>query len=165
MKASPGFDLVTTFGLGHLRPASGTWGSLPPALIAAAMALLHLGPAQAPWLYYPVMTALCLVFGAACVVFTDEAEARFGRDPKEVVADETAGQAIALLAVPLVASPLAAVAWIGAAFLLFRAFDIAKPWPANALQRIPGAWGVLLDDVAAGAYAGITLVAAAALLR
>ncbi len=69
-------------------------------------------------------------------------------DPSEIVIDEVAGMWLALIGIP--------VTWPGmlAAFLLFRLFDVWKPGPINRLQNLPGGWGVMMDDVAAGALAG-----------
>ena len=151
---------VTVFGLGHLRPAPGTWGSLPPVALAGILVLAGFGPQDNPLVYHAVLAAVCLAASAACVVFGEWAEAHYGKkDPGWVVADETAGQCITLAMLP-VASPLAAdgglfhLAFVLAvAFLSFRFFDILKPPPANGLQKLPGGWGVLIDDLFAGAYA------------
>lgn len=153
---SPGFLLVTTFGLGHMRPASGTWGSLPPVALAAVLIGAGLWPHAAPWVYHGVLIAVFLTFSLACLVMGDRAEARFRRkDPGEVVADETAGQCLALLAIPAaaLATPLLTGATLLGAFLAFRVLDIVKPWPARQVQSVPGGWGILLDDLFAGAYA------------
>ncbi|MCA9288924.1 MAG: phosphatidylglycerophosphatase A [Phycisphaerales bacterium] len=152
--------LITTFGLGHLRPASGTWGSLPPVAWAGLLLLVAgLAPSVGGsvwWVYHVSLWSVLLVFSWATVAGADRAEAVFGHDPSEVVADETAGQCIPLLLIP---PALIGAGWwqalmaLALAFLLFRAFDIAKVWPANALQRVPGGWGILLDDLVAGLYA------------
>ena len=152
---------VTVFGLGHLRPAPGTWGSLPPVIVAGAMVLLGLGPAESPVVYHAVLAAMLVVSSAACVVYGEWAESWYGKkDPGWVVADETAGQCIALVALPVAIPTAFTVAGIwplafalAVAFLSFRLFDIFKPPPANALQRLPGGWGVLVDDLFAGVYA------------
>ena len=156
---------VTVFGLGHLRPAPGTWGSLPPVAIAGVLILLGLGPAEAPILYHSVLVAILLASSAACIVFGDWAESWYGKkDPGWVVADETAGQCIALFALPIAApvfgpdTSLFAELWplafsLAIAFLSFRIFDIIKPPPANATQALPAGWGVLIDDLFAGVYA------------
>jgi phosphatidylglycerophosphatase A len=118
--------------------------------------LLGLGPVDAPTLYHAVLAAILVVFSAACIIDGDRAEARFGeKDPSNVVADETAGQCIPLMALPAaaVSTPMHAVLICGVAFVSFRIFDIIKPWPAKGLQRVPGGWGILLDDLFAGVYA------------
>jgi len=76
-----------------------------------------------------------------------------------VVADETAGQCVTLLMIPtaMLGTPLSAFLTLLGAFLLFRAFDILKPWPAGAMQNIRGGWGILLDDWVAGFMAGVVI--------
>jgi phosphatidylglycerophosphatase A len=86
----------------------------------------------------------------------DRAEARFLRkDPPEAVADETAGQCLALLFLPAasLAEPARAAFTLAYAFVAFRVLDIIKPFPARTLQGVPGGAGILLDDVVAGLYA------------
>lgn len=155
-----GFALVTTFGLGHFRPASGTWGSLPPVALALGLAALVLATGSGWWVYALSLIVICLASCAACIFMGDRAEARFGRkDASEVVADETAGQCLPLLVVPMgMAGATLADFWPVAAiivlsFFAFRGFDILKTEPADSLQAIPGGWGVLLDDLVAGLYA------------
>lgn len=158
-----GEALLTTFGLGKLRPAPGTWGSLPPVAAAWLLIVAGLGPDQTlvHWLIYNgVLLAILIVFSAACVVFGDAAEARFGKkDPGQICADETAGQCLPLMLLPahVAASPSATIATLGLAFIAFRVMDIIKPWPAFRLQKVPAGWGVLLDDLAAGIQAAIVV--------
>jgi phosphatidylglycerophosphatase A len=152
--------ILTVFGLGHLRPFPGTWGSLPTVIIAALLVAAGLGPADHPWLFNLVMLAILLAFTLACAIRGDEAEAVFlKKDPSQVVADETAGQAIPLLFLPAAAFATAggAVWTILLAFLAFRAMDILKPWPARQIQVYPGGWGIVLDDLLAGVYALIVM--------
>ena len=147
---------ITVFGLGSMRPASGTWGSLPPVVVAAGLMLAGHGPSQSPWIYHATLATLFLVFCGACVFQGDAAEAHFGRkDPGNAVADEVAGQCLPLMFLPAVsvATPGAAAMTVFYAFIAFRILDIVKPWPARGLQRIPGGWGILIDDVVAGLYA------------
>lgn len=153
----------TTFGLGFVRPASGTWGSLPPVLLALGLEAAGFGAVGSPWVYNGVLLAVAIFFGMVCVVQGDRAEAKWGKDPSNVVADETCGQCI-----PLLFLPAAAVATTGItlftlafAFVAFRLLDIVKPWPARGLQRVPGGWGILLDDLFAGVYALIIVQACA----
>lgn len=171
-------SLITVFGLGHMRPASGTWGSMPPVVVAGLLWLFGVSPGVwkpgtsmfydvgrllgsqvALGVYYGVLSVIFLVFCWACVRFGDQAEATFGHDPKECVADETAGQCLPLLVLPAAAFVTwkSAMLWLGISFLLFRIFDIVKPWPARQIQKAPGGWGILLDDLFAGAYAAIVV--------
>lgn len=168
--ARPPLRLITTFGLGYCRPFPGTWGSAPPVLAAAFLVAIGLGPGPSHWIYIAAMAATILLFGWACIRDGSAAEARFGgKDPSEVVADETAGQALALLVLPAagMATPTLAVFTVFFSFVAFRVFDIFKPWPAYQLQSAPAGWGILLDDLMAGAYALATvhLIAWAALTR
>lgn len=154
--ATSRFPLSTAFGLGHMRPFPGTWGSLLPVVVAALLIGFGFSPVDGSLVYHLVLAALIVVFTVACVVSGDRVEARFGRkDPSAVVADEVVGMSIALLALPIGWEGTLGAAWpeLLAAFLLFRFFDILKVPPANTLQRIPGGWGILLDDVAAGLWA------------
>jgi phosphatidylglycerophosphatase A len=153
-----GFQLVTTFGLGYMRPASGTWGSMPPVVVAAALIWAGLGPHAAPWTYHLVLAGILVVFSLACLVMGDRAEARFlKKDPGQVVADETAGQCLSLAWLPAsaLATPGRAALTLLGAFVAFRAMDVIKPWPARQLQRLPGGWGILVDDLFAGLYAAV----------
>lgn len=161
---------ITSFGLGRLRPAPGTWGSLPPVALAAALIAINFGPCETCamggtfgpkwWIYNGVLLAVVIIFSLVCILVGDRAEAHFGKkDPGSVTADETAGMSIALLALPHASmqQPLHAAAWLIGAFLAFRLFDILKLWPAYRLQRIPGGWGILIDDIVAGIQALIVL--------
>ncbi|WP_431284486.1 phosphatidylglycerophosphatase A family protein [Humitalea sp. 24SJ18S-53] len=128
-------------GVGHLRPAPGTWGS------AVVLPFAWAGP----WACLAV-SVLCLVLGFWAL--RDRTD-----DPGWVVVDEGAGQALALAAVPAVAG-LGFLAWVLGAFALFRLFDIAKPGPIGWIDRQPGALGVMGDDMLAGAFAAIVLICA-----
>jgi phosphatidylglycerophosphatase A len=155
MKPDPRHVLVTVCGLGLLKPAPGTWGSLPPPLLA--LALLWSGAAL--WVINAAVILLGAAFGIACVRFGSFAEQHYGRkDPGQVVADETAGQCVALLFLPW--RPIGGEgAWTwnvtlaAGALFAFRLFDIVKPPPINRMQRTPGGWGILIDDLMAGAWA------------
>lgn len=143
---------ATFFGAGLSPLAPGTVGSV--AALPAAWGLLMLG---GPW----------LLAGAAVIAFavgTWASEAVVRRtgtdDPGLIVIDEVAGQWLTLVAVPL--DPL----WFGAGFVLFRLFDIVKPWPASWADRsVKGGFGVMLDDAIAGLYALALLAAVRFLLE
>jgi phosphatidylglycerophosphatase A len=155
--------LLTTFGLGKMRPAPGTWGSMPPVALAGLMILAGFGPngTIVNWaIWNGVFLGVLVLFSAACVRYGDAAEAKFGKkDPGLICADETAGQCLPLLLLPghVVDTPASAAATLLLAFLAFRLLDILKPWPAYRLQKVPAGWGVLLDDLAAGVQAAIVV--------
>lgn len=148
---------ATVGGVGTIRHAPGTWGSLAAAAVALVVAILVPG-ALLPWTFL----GLAVAATAAGVVVTPAAQDRYGTlDPGQVVIDEVAGVWLALALIPgawVDARPLLAVLVV---FALFRAVDIAKPWPVGLAERLPGAWGVMADDLVAGLAAG---VAAAPLL-
>jgi len=142
-------------GLGFLRPAPGTWGSMPPPAIVAALGLAGMG---ATGLH--LVTFLLLVLSSiACVAWGAYAETRFGRkDAAEVVADETAGVCPAVfVAIAMTSETWPRLIALAGAFLLFRVFDILKPWPARRLEELREGWGVLIDDLVAGVYAALVL--------
>ena len=150
--------LTSCFGLGRLPLAPGTWGSLPPAITFGLIS--HFG--ASPALITNVMAALVLAGGFVCVQFAPSAIAATGKnDPREVVADEFAGQAVVFLFSPFLAMGQATGRQIlvtaFAGFLLFRIFDISKPWPIRRLEKYPAGWGILADDLMAGVYAWIVL--------
>lgn len=139
--------------------APGTWGSLPPVIIFALLwqfgfSILAISI---------VMVALALAASVCCVKFAPAAIAETGKnDPGEVVVDEVAGQAVTFLAVLFISfkttttGGTCAIAALG--FLLFRLFDISKPFPIHRIEKLPAGWGILADDLLAGLYAGIALV-------
>jgi len=133
--------LATWFGAGRLPWAPGTWGSL--AALPLAWLLLALG---GPWL---LLIAAALVFVLGLWASDRYMKAVGLHDPGAIVIDEVAGQWLTLAIAPL--DPLAFL--LG--FVLFRVADVLKPWPANWLdRRVGGAFGVMIDDVAAAVYAG-----------
>ncbi len=137
----PASVLATWFGSGLLPKAPGTWGSLAALPLAFVLADL-----AGPWgLLIGVLLVLIVGLWAADVYAAHSGSG----DPGEVVSDEVAGQWLAL--VPAALDPrLYAVA-----FLAFRFVDIVKVWPAIWLDRnLKGGWGIMLDDVVAGLYAG-----------
>ena len=144
-------NLATLGPAGRMPKAPGTWGSLVAALLAPIVFLpLPL------WARIIVLAALFPLGSWAA----GRAEHIVGRkDPGHVVVDELWGQWIAVL-------PLAAgqAFWIIPAFLFFRLFDIAKPWPVRASERwLRGGRGVMIDDGFAGLYAMLAVLACRAL--
>jgi undecaprenyl-diphosphatase len=150
--------LTSCFGLGLLPFAPGTWGSLPPAVIFDLLGYLGATPVTIA----TVMVAFILAGGLICVRLAPAVIAATGKkDPREVVADELAGQAVTFLfIVPFLSTfttdQFCTTTALG--FLLFRLFDISKPWPIRKLEKYPAGWGILADDLLAGVYAGIALI-------
>lgn len=138
--------IAAGLGTGYAPVAPGTVGSL----LAFPVWLLAGSTQMQIWLM--ILLSLLLIGGGllACA----EGERAWGHDPGKVVIDEVAGQWITLL----VAQPTTWVGWL-VAFLLFRLFDIWKPGPVDKLQQLPGAWGVMSDDLLAGLFAGLVMVA------
>jgi phosphatidylglycerophosphatase A len=144
----PAALLATWFGTGLMPIASGTWGSA--AALPFAYAILRAGgPERGPWL----LGAAALVVFAVGVWAADIYARRAGvGDPGAIVIDEVAAQFLTLTVAPPRLLELA----LG--FLLFRLFDVVKPWPANWADRtVKGGFGVMLDDVFAGIYAALVL--------
>jgi phosphatidylglycerophosphatase A len=147
--------LIATFGgVGHLRPAPGTWGSL--AALPAALALYALGGVPLFGL------GILLVFGLGWWATALETNGKDDHDPSEIVIDEVAGHWIALLPVVIGASHSGAgvlALWPGwvTAFVAFRLFDITKPGPVGWADRQRGPFGVMLDDVIAGVMAALVV--------
>lgn len=161
-----GVRLITCFGLGLIRPAPGTFGSLPPVFLAWVL-FLTLPESLRAHATNAALLATLVLFSFACVLQGDNAEARFNaKDPSSAVADETAGQCLPLIFLPpsAFASPTLAAFTLFFAFLCFRIFDILKPWPANRLQRLTSGWGILADDLAAGLYAAVLVQTIARLM-
>jgi phosphatidylglycerophosphatase A len=138
--------LATGLGVGYLPLAPGTWGALEAVGLAAAMH--YLLPGQETILLW-----LCFIFFtiAGVMVSSWVAQEENITDPSIVVVDEIAGQFLTFLWVPL--SP--AALFFG--FLLFRVFDITKPFPARRSEHLPGGYGIVCDDLVAGVYAGVSL--------
>ena len=146
----PSILLATGFGAGYAPVAPGTAGSAQGVLLFFILSQLSLS-------LYLGITVLITLFA---IWSSGVAEKACGRkDPPHVVIDEIAGQLIALAALP------ANWKFMLAGFLLFRLFDIVKPWPANMINRdMPGGAGIVLDDVVAGVYANLLLQVAGIIL-
>ena len=129
------------FFVGYLPLIPGTFGSL------AGLAIYFFVKASAFDLVFATCVVTLLGFLAA-----NEAEKVFNKkDDRRIVIDEVSGMLISLLFLP----PEPAI--IISAFLIFRALDTLKPYPANGLQRLNGGLGVMSDDIVAGIYTNITL--------
>jgi len=134
--------LATGLGSGFIRPYSGSWGSIPG--VALAWALMRLGN---PWLYIVSMLGMI----AASIYVSGEAEKLFGADSGRIVIDEFAGSFVCMLGLPMHWHTMIPV------YLLFRVFDVAKPYPCRRLEFLPGGWGVTADDLGAGIYTNVAV--------
>lgn len=145
------WTIATFFGAGLGKPGPGTWGSAAATLIFTAAVALHAGE-QAMLIGTLTGIALAIILGVPAATVAARESGR--KDPGFVVIDEVAGVGIALLGA--VYRP----DWqhIAAAFLLFRIFDIWKPFPVRQLEKLPEGWGIVFDDVAAGLYAWAVLL-------
>jgi len=147
LRARLALAVATLGGVGRAPVAPGTVAS---AITALALWLLSPPPLT--------LAVLLIVVTGLGTWAADEAERALGdRDPGMIVVDEVAGMMLAVLAVP--ATPVVLLA----GFLLFRVFDVVKPFPANVAQRLPGGLGVMVDDLVAGLYALALLALATSL--
>ncbi|MBI2816119.1 MAG: phosphatidylglycerophosphatase A [Acidobacteria bacterium] len=108
-----------------------------------------------------LMIAITLVLATLSILVVSIALRSFSvQDPQEIVLDEVVGQLITMLPLPLIAErPGSYWLAIAVSFVLFRAMDTAKPYPVWKLERLPGAWGVVCDDIGAGVAAALVLAA------
>jgi phosphatidylglycerophosphatase A len=142
--------LGTWFGAGLLPGMPGTWGSL--AALPCAWAIRSLSGAAG------LASAAIIVFAVGCWAAGTLAKTSGVKDPGAVVIDEVAAQWMVVLPAPL--DPLS----YAGAFLLFRMFDVWKPWPVRlADSRVPGGLGIMLDDLLAAVYAILVLIVAGAI--
>jgi phosphatidylglycerophosphatase A len=151
--------IATVFGIGHLRPAPGTWGSLAALPLAYGLHLLG-----GFWLFF---FATLAVTGLGWWATQQEIVGQEDQDPSEIVIDEVAGQWIALWPVSfgaMFADVDMLQLWPGilTAFIVFRLFDILKPGPVGWADGLEGPTGVMLDDVIAGWLSALVVAVLAA---
>lgn len=139
--------LSTGLGVGTIRVAPGTFGSLWGPLLALGLQSINQHP------LFMLLSGLLLF--AIGIPICDAGIRRYQTgDPKHVVYDEIAAFAFVFLCVPV-------TIWTTVAgFVLFRVFDISKLWPVSRFESLPGPWGVMADDAIAGVMAGAILTAA-----
>ncbi len=141
-------ELVATFFcVGYLRPGPGTWGSVATVVLWWAIARTL----PEAWLLPAALVGCALATALGIPAATRVARATGKKDPQHVVIDEVAGQLLTLAGAPLGWKSLLA------GLILFRAFDIVKPPPVRRLERLPEGTGIVVDDLAAGAYALLVL--------
>ena len=156
---------LTTFGVGYSPLAPGTWGSAVGVLIYLAVWVVELrlfnffiGKGLKTDQFTACIYAansIALVLFCFLGIWASNRVVKISnlKDPQKIVVDEVMGQLITLVFIPF------AVSWyfILAGFLLFRLFDIWKPYPINSLEQLPAGLGVCADDILAGIYGGICL--------
>ena len=139
------WTVATFFGAGFGKPGPGTWGSVAAVLLWGAFAWLAHPTPQTLLIVLLAGILLSLVLGVPASTIVARESGR--KDPQFVVIDEVAGVWIALLFCP--------AEWSHGliCLILFRLFDITKPFPVRQLEKLPEGWGIVFDDVAAGLYA------------
>jgi phosphatidylglycerophosphatase A len=139
--------IATFFYVGYMHPGPGTWASGVTVLLWWLA-----GHAISPgWLLPGAVLAAAAVTLIGIPPSTVVARESGTEDPGFVVIDEVAGQMIALIGAPLVWK------YLLVGFILFRSFDIVKPFPLRRLEKLPGGTGIMMDDVGAGLYALVLL--------
>ena len=143
--------IATGLGIGYIRKGGGTVASVVCCAVWYMAQLNATHPAGFSF-FFPVVITLALL--AVGIWSANEVEQQWGKDNYRVVIDEIAGMCISLLFMPITVKSLLA------GLVLFRLFDIVKPFGIRKLEKLPGGWGVMLDDVLAGVYANVLVQAA-----
>jgi len=161
--------LATWFGLGYLPKAPGTWGSAGGVALALLMSWLGFRSIKTVTQLFPGKTFwtwgllpghgeiwIALIITVVGVIVADRA-AKYAqiKDPRWVVIDEVSGQLITYYLFFWI-TPLNWKSWL-LGFILFRLFDIWKPWPVRNFEKLPEGTGIVMDDLAAGLYAALIL--------
>ncbi|SOD80538.1 phosphatidylglycerophosphatase A family protein [Spirosoma fluviale] len=155
--------IATGLGIGYIRKGGGTVASIACCGVWYLVLLSGVWPGAAQpnaaqpgvaqpggyWFLVPVL--ITSVITAVGIWSATVVEQEWGKDSYRVVVDELAGMCLTLLFIPITVKSLLA------GLLLFRLFDIGKPLGIRKLEKLPGGWGVMLDDLLAGLYANILL--------
>jgi phosphatidylglycerophosphatase A len=131
--------IATGFYSGYIRPFPGTWGTIPAWLLAYFL----IGGNSL------ILLAAGLVATLLSIWLSGAAERFYGHDARKIVIDEWAGMFVTLFLVDY-----SLIAYL-IAFVAFRAFDVVKLPPAAQFEKLPGGWGVTMDDIAAAVYANV----------
>ena len=145
-RTDPATAIATVGGLGRVAWAPGTWGSIV-GLILGVLCVREVSSS--------LTLRLAVLTFIACALICDAAERRLHRhDPPSVILDEVWGMWLVVVTLPWTAA-----GWLRLllALALFRLFDITKPQPVPALERLPGGWGIMADDFGASVYAILVL--------
>lgn len=147
-----GYALATGMGAGFVPIAPGTVGALEGVAIYLAIHALHLGQSSS---LFALAIINVILFAIGVWASSRTCEITGLEDPRSIVIDEVSGQLIALT--PLALLPSFSIRAVVIGFLLFRLFDIFKPYPIRKLERLHGGLGVMADDALAGVYAAVLL--------
>ena len=148
-----GKALLTMFGIGYFKYAPGTIASLIACL--SFLALINIFDISV-MLFFTL-----IVFFYSLIAINNSVGEFNSEDPQEIVIDEFVGQMLPLLSIPIyeILYPLPIIYYCIPAFLLFRLYDIWKPYPVNYIdENVKGAIGIMFDDIIAGIYSIITLI-------
>jgi len=151
--------IVTGGGVGFLKPAPGSWGTVPPATLFFLLLIYNVPDP----LRSIIFIAVALLASILLIAWGKWAAAWFREpDPGQVILDEYAGFALTVLFMPIPAicgegggDPLKLFLFTSALYILFRATDTLKLPPCRTLERLPWGWGILCDDLAAGIQANL----------
>ncbi|PRY54472.1 phosphatidylglycerophosphatase A [Arcticibacter pallidicorallinus] len=135
--------ISTSLGIGYIKGG----GTIASAFCCVCLYYTQACGINSPWI--SILVALA-IFGIG-VYSAGKVERHWGKDSYKVVIDEIAGMYITMMFVPVTVTTLVA------GFILFRLFDISKPFYIRKLEKLPGGVGVMMDDVLAGIYANISL--------
>lgn len=136
--------ISTSLGIGYIGKGAGTVAAVVTAICWYTLQAGEIPNITMQW----AVTLLVVVIGTWSA---SQVEANWGKDNQKVVIDEVAGMCISLLLLP------PSLPYMAAGLVLFRFFDIAKPLYIRRAERLPGGWGVMLDDVLAGLYTNLLL--------
>ncbi len=155
---------LATLGVGYIPFAPGTFGSLLGLLIwilipdkwigltwKIYLPTLNIVPNIHDYLVYSIALGITLIFSLAAVWITSKAEKNLGHDSPKIILDEVCGMWLSVMFLPRT--------WMLYiyAFVLFRVFDISKPYPVNEIQKLPAGWGIVADDLTAAIYVNLLL--------
>jgi len=141
--------ISTGFGVGYFPIGPGTMGAL------VILIIYWMTPQINPFELLMIVFGLMVIGIYSATITERESKEKIGTekgtDPRIIIIDEIIGMLIALIAIPK------STAYLIAAFILFRIFDIIKPFPIRKFEKLPSGWGIVFDDVIAGIYANLLI--------
>jgi len=139
--------IATLLGVGHIPFMPGTFGTIVATLVYITFPEAWFSEFR----FLPYSGAALLILGLLSVYVSTQAEKSYGKDASVIIIDDFVGYFVAIFLMPR-------TLWIVIySFVLYRVFDIAKPFPINRSQNLPRGWGVVVDDVIAGIFTNVLL--------